>query len=70
MRLLKTIVAEIWGLFVDDALFALAIVVWIAVAGVTVHTLPRSAWMAPAFFAGLVVILAAGAFRQARRVKK
>jgi hypothetical protein len=70
MRLLKTIALEIWGLFVDDGAFALAVLCWLAIAGIGAHMLPRSAWMPPTFFAGLVLILAGGAVRQARRVKK
>lgn len=70
MRLLKTIVLEIWGLFVDDGAFALAVLCWLAVAGVLSHALRRSPWMAPVFFGGLVVILAAGAVRQSRRVRR
>ncbi|WP_187290845.1 hypothetical protein [Hyphomicrobium denitrificans] len=38
MRWLKTIVAEIFGLFVDDGAFALAIIVWL---GAVWLVLPR-----------------------------
>jgi Ca2+/H+ antiporter, TMEM165/GDT1 family len=58
------VLKEIIGLFVDDGAMALGIVVWVALMGVTVATLPLPA-PAPAmlFFVGLCGLLAYGVFR-------
>jgi hypothetical protein len=68
MGWLRTVVAEILGLFVDDGSFALAIVVWLAVAWLM---LPRidvpAVAKGPILFAGLAIILAESALRGARR---
>ena len=49
MKWLRSIVREVWGLFVDDGNFAAAIVVWLALA---VLVLPRVAagWAGPVWF--------------------
>jgi hypothetical protein len=68
MRWLKMIVAEVFGLFVDDGSFALAILVWLGVVWAAVSRLRvPSAWHGVILFAGLTVILAASAWRGARR---
>jgi hypothetical protein len=68
MRWLKTISSEIFGLFVDDGSFALAILVWLALVG---FVLPRlaipMAWGGIVLFAGLALILLESAMRRARR---
>jgi Ca2+/H+ antiporter, TMEM165/GDT1 family len=62
------VLKEIIGLFVDDGAMALGIVVWVALMGVAVATLPLPA-AAPAaapamlFFVGLCGLLAYGVFR-------
>ena len=66
MRTLTTIFAEIWGLFVDDGRFAVAILVWLAFAA---GVLPRLALPGAAppvlLFAGLAAILLESAVRRA-----
>jgi hypothetical protein len=66
MKMLVLIRDELWGLFVDDGVFAGAIVVWLAVAW---QVLPRlalpGALPAILLFAGLAVILVFGAIRKA-----
>jgi hypothetical protein len=66
VRWLKTILAEILGLFVDDLSFALAIIVWL---GIVRLGLPRlnlpAAWNGVILFAGLAAILAGSALRAA-----
>jgi len=68
MRWLKTILAEIFGLFVDDISFALAIIIWL---GIIRLGLPRlnlaAAWNGAILFAGLATILAGSALRRASR---
>jgi hypothetical protein len=71
MRWLKTILAEIFGLFVDDLSYALAIIIWLGVIGLG---LPRlnlpAAWNGVILFAGLAAILAGSAVRRASRKPK
>jgi hypothetical protein len=68
MRWLKTILAELFGLFVDDIRFALAIILWL---GFIWLGLPRlnlpAAWNGVILFAGLATILAQSALRTASR---
>ena len=68
MKWIANILREIFGLFVDDGSFALAILIWITV----VHWAVPHLSIAPAttvvlFFAGLALILAENALRYARR---
>jgi len=66
MSWLKTIILEIYGLFVDDGSFALAIVVWL---GIVALVLPRLDVPASAnaliLFAGLLLILLESTLRRA-----
>jgi hypothetical protein len=68
MPWLRSILDEVYGLFVDDGSFAVAIVVWLGLAWLI---LPRidtpPAARAPILFVGLVVILLESALRRARR---
>ena len=68
MRRLKAVVAKLFGLFVDDAAFALAILAWLAAVGLV---LPRfavpAAWRALALFVGLALILIESAIRRSRQ---
>ena len=68
MKWLRSVVREVWGLFVDDGSFAAAIVVWLALA---VLVLPRVAagWAGPVWFVGLAAILIESVLRAARRTK-
>ncbi len=63
-----TIAREVYGLFVDDGLFALTIVGWVAAVwlGVSWLGLPPVG-LAVLLFAGLALILLESATRRARR---
>ena len=68
MRWLKTIVGQIFGLFVDDGSFAVAIVVWLAFAWLVLPLLGiPSGGDGVILFLGLVVILVESAMRRARQ---
>jgi hypothetical protein len=68
MRWLKTISSEIFGLFVDDGSFALAILVWLALVWLVLPRLAMPvAWGGIVLFAGLALILLESALRRARR---
>ena len=64
--MIKTVLAEVIGLFVDDVPFAVTIAVWLLVA---ILVLPRLGVPAPALVLalGLAGILVESAVRRARR---
>ncbi len=68
MSWLKTIWNEVFGLFVDDASLAIAILAWLAVAylGFRLDLVP-SVWRGPLLFAGLAVIFVENTLRRARK---
>lgn len=68
MRWIKTIVQELFGLFIDDGSFALAIVVWIGVLWFLAwRVLYSAAWSGAVLFAGLGLILLASTIRRSRQ---
>ena len=68
MNWVATIARELFGLFVDDGSFAVAILVWLMLIGLG---LPRlgvtTGWDGAILFAGLALILAASAAQRAKR---
>ena len=71
MSWLRTILREIYGLFVDDGILAVSILLWLAVMKLAA---PRLAGLAKGsglvLFGGLLFILAESALRYARRTRK
>lgn len=68
MSWLKSIFREIFGLFVDDGSFALAVLLWLLLLWLVLAHVPIAAiWRGPILFAGLIVILIASALRRARQ---
>jgi hypothetical protein len=68
MNWLKTILREIFGLFVDDASFALAILLWLVVVRtLTPHMGIPARWSGIILFTGLALILAESTTRYAKR---
>lgn len=68
MQWMKTIVAEVFGLFVDDGSFAIAILAWLVIAGLLLPyvDIPSGA-KGPILFVGLAAILVESAARRARK---
>lgn len=67
MNVLRTIVAELIGLFVDDGLFAAAVLIWVAVVGLVspaIGLAPTSRGVL--LFVGLAAILIESVARRAR----
>ncbi|MGC1548861.1 MAG: hypothetical protein WA777_10040 [Rhodanobacter sp.] len=68
MSWLKTILREIYGLFVDDGSYAIAILIWL---GLVWLVLPRlfwgNAWNAIILAVGLLAILIESVLRRARK---
>jgi hypothetical protein len=67
MRAVAGILRELWGLFVDDGLLAIGLVLWIAVAAVLVPALGLEAMGGPILFLGAASVLVASLVRAARR---
>lgn len=66
MNGLRTALSELWGLFVEDGRYALAIVVWVLLAWWVLPWLQLGEWNAPVFAAGLLAILVESVLRRAR----
>ena len=68
MNWLRTIVHEVFGLFVDDGSFAIAIVLWLVILKLLVlYTNLATRWSGFLLFVGLAAILAESAFRSSQR---
>ena len=68
MTWLSKIAAELFGLFVDDGSFAIAILDWLGVAWLALPYLPiNNTWRAMILFAGLAIILVESVLRRARQ---
>ena len=68
MKVLRTALREVFGLFVDDGAFALAIVAWCAVAWLALPRLDLApGWDGVVLFLGLSAILVESAWRRSRR---
>ena len=68
MKWIKTVIREIFGLFVDDDAFALAILIWLGLMRwITSRLNLPSTAIAIFFFAGLALILIESTARYARR---
>jgi len=68
MKWLRSIFREVLGLFVDDAAFALAILIWLGLVQIlTPHLVIFSRWTGVVLFSGLALILAESTIRYAER---
>jgi membrane protein implicated in regulation of membrane protease activity len=68
MNWLKPILREIFGLFVDDASLAAAILLWLSLVKIlTPHISIAARWSGIILFAGLALILAESTTRYAKR---
>lgn len=64
MRWFKTIIRELFGLFVDEGSFAITIVAWLGIAWLVLPRLTTgSVWGGATLFAGLALILAESVWR-------
>jgi hypothetical protein len=68
MNAIRIALAELWGLFVEDATLTIGTLACIALAA---FVIPRAGvdvqWRAPLFFAAIVVMLLENIYRGARR---
>ena len=70
MSWLRSVLKELWGLFVEDGSFALAIAVWIASTVLLLPKLLPQRWKGPIEFAGFAVVLMENVLRSAKRSRK
>lgn len=71
MRWLRSVVREVWGLFVDDGSFAAAIVAWLVVVALVARHFGWGVhWGGVALFGGLALVLIENVLRYARRTRK
>jgi hypothetical protein len=67
MSLLRTILAELWGLFVDDGSLVIAVMAWVLVTAVCLHNHVIDPGPAAVLLPlGIVVLLAETVIRSAR----
>ncbi len=68
MRWIKAVVVEVFGLFVDDGSFAIAILIWLALSWLLLPSVDvPAAAKGPILFAGLAAIFVESAARRARK---
>jgi hypothetical protein len=65
MTWLRVVLQEVWGLFVDDGLFALSILIWLVVGWILPRLGLSPVLTCVVFAAGLAALLAASALRRA-----
>lgn len=64
MSVLRTILTELWGLFVDDGLLALGLVLWVALAAILMPILGLEWVGGPALFLGAALVFTASVLRR------
>lgn len=68
MSWMRTVLREVFGLFVDDGSFAIAILAWLLLVWLVLPRLGVEAgWTGLILFAGLALILVESATRRARQ---
>lgn len=66
MKVIRTIFEELIGLFVDDWVFALLLLLWVGLFALPFRSVP-GAWAGPGLFVGLAALALVFVVRQARR---
>ena len=67
MKTLINALREIYGLFVEDATYTLALLIWLLLVAFVLPHLVGSRFLAPILFAGLALILLENVGRSARK---
>lgn len=68
MKILLTALQELYGLFVEDGSYAIAILAWIGITAFLFPFIPGGeVWRAPALFLGLVILLFENIVRSVRK---
>lgn len=66
MKMIRTILEELVGLFVDDWAFALLVLVWVALFALPFRRV-LGVWAGPTLFAGLAALVLVFVVRKTRR---
>jgi hypothetical protein len=70
VKILNTILSELFGLFVDDLSFTLALLIWIALVALLLPQLGLAGyWDAPLLFLGCILLLIENVRRSAKRAR-
>ncbi len=69
MNVIATALREVYGLFVEDGSYALAIVGWLLVAALALPHIGTGRWHAPILLVGLLLILCENVLRSAKMAK-
>jgi hypothetical protein len=67
MSAVVTALKEVYGLFVEDGRYAVAIVAWLLLAALVLPRFVAASWRAPLLLCGLIVILIENVVRSAKR---
>jgi hypothetical protein len=67
MKTLITALREVYGLFVEDASYTLALLIWLLLVAFVLPHLLGPRFLAPILFAGLALILLENVARSARK---
>jgi hypothetical protein len=71
MKYIAEILREVWGLFVEDSSYTLAILLWVGLVGFGTLWIPGAgAWGGPILFIGLALIMLENITRSAGKVAK
>ncbi len=71
MRLLRTILAELWGLFVDDGSLVIAVTAWVLLTAVCLRTHAVDPGLTAVLLPlGIVALLAEAVIRPARKRRR
>jgi membrane protein implicated in regulation of membrane protease activity len=70
MKVILNIVKELWGLFVDDQSYALAILVWVGISAFAIQLAPVTLWAGPLLFIGLGLVLLENVVRSVRKMPR
>jgi hypothetical protein len=71
MKYIAKILTELWGLFVEDGSYTLAILFWVGLVGLSRSWIPSvGAWDGPILFIGLALIILENVARSAKKVAK
>ena len=70
MKWISLFFRELLGLFIDDGSLAIAVVVWIALAGIALPSLIQLNFQMLAWVVGLILLLLENVRRSARRARE
>jgi hypothetical protein len=71
MKYIAEILTELWGLFVEDSSYTLAILLWVGLVGFGRSWIPGGgAWGGPILFMGLALIMMENITRSAGKVAR